>query len=129
MTRQYRYALGVDLGIASIGTALVRLNEDGEPCGLLDAGVRIFNVAEGGAARRQARQIRKTLRRRRQRLRALVCRLQRAGFCRKRRTRLPGCSGVRRMRCGRGRRGSGCLRRMRWGVACCILPVFAGRDF
>ncbi len=80
MTRQYRYALGVDLGIASIGTALVRLNEDGEPCGLLDAGVRIFNVAEGGAARRQARQIRKTLRRRRQRLRALVCRLQRAGL-------------------------------------------------
>ena len=45
MAGRYNYALGVDLGIASIGTALVRLNEDGEPCGLLDAGVRIFSVA------------------------------------------------------------------------------------
>lgn len=80
MAGWYNYALGVDLGIASIGTALVRLNEDGEPCGLLDAGVRIFSVAEGGAARRQARQSRKTLRRRRQRLRALTSRLQQAGL-------------------------------------------------
>ncbi len=37
-----RYRLGLDLGTNSIGWAAVKLDENGEPCGVLDMGVRIF---------------------------------------------------------------------------------------
>ncbi len=37
------YRLGLDLGTNSIGWAAIRLDEKGEPCGLLDMGVRIFS--------------------------------------------------------------------------------------
>ncbi len=37
-----KYRLGLDLGTNSIGWAAVKLNENGEPCGILDMGVRIF---------------------------------------------------------------------------------------
>ncbi len=36
------YRLGLDIGTNSIGWAAVALDEDGEPCGVLDMGVRIF---------------------------------------------------------------------------------------
>lgn len=36
------YRLGLDLGTNSIGWAAVKLGDSGEPCGLLDIGVRIF---------------------------------------------------------------------------------------
>ena len=37
-----KYRLGLDLGTNSIGWAAVRLDDDGEPCGVLGMGVRIF---------------------------------------------------------------------------------------
>ena len=37
-----QYRLGIDLGTNSIGWAAVRLNENGEACGVLNMGVRIF---------------------------------------------------------------------------------------
>ncbi|WP_201770255.1 hypothetical protein [Basilea psittacipulmonis] len=43
---KYRYILGLDLGIASVGWALVSVNENEEPIGLLDCGVRTFERAE-----------------------------------------------------------------------------------
>ncbi len=72
MTGNYRYILGIDLGIGSLGTAIVRCDEGGAPCGILDAGVRLFNVPEGASERRQARQARKIIRRRHQRMSLLT---------------------------------------------------------
>ena len=80
MAKNYRYILGVDMGIASIGTALVRCSEEGEPLGILDAGVRLFGVSKGGEERRKARQARKTIRRRRRRLRVLAALLRNHGL-------------------------------------------------
>ena len=37
-----KYRLGLDLGTNSIGWAAVSLDENGEPCGVLDMGVRVF---------------------------------------------------------------------------------------
>ena len=37
-----KYRLGLDLGTNSIGWAAVKLEGDGEPCGVLDMGVRVF---------------------------------------------------------------------------------------
>ena len=37
-----KYRLGLDMGTNSIGWAAIRLDDDGEPCGILDMGVRIF---------------------------------------------------------------------------------------
>ena len=41
-TNESRYRLGLDMGTNSIGWAAVKLNEEGESCGVLDMGVRIF---------------------------------------------------------------------------------------
>ncbi len=71
MAKNYTYALSVDLGIASIGTALIRLDENDNALSILDAGVRIFETPIGAAERRASRQSRKTIRRRRQRLQSL----------------------------------------------------------
>ena len=68
MPKYYRYNLGIDLGIASIGTALVLTDEADNPTKLLDLGVRIFSVPEGAATRRSKRLERKHIRRRRQRI-------------------------------------------------------------
>ncbi len=86
--------LGIDLGVASIGWALVSLSE-GRPAGLTAAGVRAFpaGVKDGladsitagseessAAARREARLRRRQLARRRHRLTALALALQHAGL-------------------------------------------------
>ncbi len=42
-TANEKYRLGLDMGTNSIGWAAVRLDDDGDPCGLLDMGVRIFS--------------------------------------------------------------------------------------
>ena len=61
-TNTNRYRLGLDLGTNSIGWAAVQLNENDEPCGILDMGVRIFpdgrderSKASNAADRRTAR--------------------------------------------------------------------------
>ena len=57
-----KYRLGLDLGTNSIGWAAVSLDDNGEPCGVLDMGVRIFpdgrdeqSKTSNAAARRVAR--------------------------------------------------------------------------
>lgn len=79
-TQQYSYALGIDLGISSIGTALLRLHNDGTIAGILDAGVRIFDIPNGAAERRAKRQSRKAIAHRRARLRKLTSYLQDNGL-------------------------------------------------
>lgn len=100
--QQTPWILGLDIGTSSIGWAAVRAVRlaDGElkPCGILDAGVRIFeagldDVEEGGrgvsrnAARRQARAGRRLRERRARRLARLFHLLQTNGL-------LPPSSGV-----------------------------------
>ena len=80
MPKYYRYNLGIDLGIASIGTALVLTDEAGNPTKPLDLGVRIFSVPEGAATRRSKRLERKHIRRRRQRIAKLKLFLQQHGL-------------------------------------------------
>lgn len=75
-TKINNYILGIDVGIASIGSAVVDL-ENGK---IIYAGVRCFDTAENkNLLRRQKRLARRVLRRRKQRLRA-VARLLRAAF-------------------------------------------------
>ena len=80
MPKYYRYNLGIDLGIASIGTALVLIDEAGNPTKPLDLGVRTFSVPEGAATRRTKRLERKHIRRRRQRIAKLKHFLQQHGL-------------------------------------------------
>ena len=40
------YGIGLDIGIASVGWAVVALNEDVEPYGLIRCGSRVFDKAE-----------------------------------------------------------------------------------
>ncbi len=69
------YILGLDLGIASVGWAVVEIDAEENPIRLIDIGVRTFDPAEVlktgdslAAARRQARSIRRIIRRRAHRL-------------------------------------------------------------
>lgn len=68
------YAIGLDIGIASVDWAILGLDENEHPCGIIDFGTRIFDVAENpktGASlalpRREARSQRRRLRRHRYR--------------------------------------------------------------
>jgi CRISPR-associated endonuclease Csn1 len=88
------YVLGLDLGSASLGWALVELNGQREPVGLMRAGVRIFQPGVEGsfieieqgkdrsraASRREARLHRRQLRRRTARQRDLFRLLQQQGL-------------------------------------------------
>lgn len=85
----YRYILGLDLGIASVGWALVLVDDNEHPVGLLDCGVRAFERAEVpktgdslALARRQARSVRRLIRRRTHRLLRLRRLLKREGILR-----------------------------------------------
>ncbi|UOO82299.1 type II CRISPR RNA-guided endonuclease Cas9 [Uruburuella testudinis] len=69
------YILGLDLGIASVGWAIVEIDAEEHPIRLIDIGVRTFERAEVpktgdslAAARRQARSVRRLIRRRAHRL-------------------------------------------------------------
>ena len=60
------YGIGLDIGVASVGWAVVGLNGTGEPVGLHRLGVRIFDKAEQpktgeslAAPRRMARGMRR----------------------------------------------------------------------
>lgn len=77
-----KYAIGLDIGIASVGYAVVGLDFEENPWGIIRLGSRIFDVAENpkdGASlalpRREARSARRRLRRhkhRLERIRALI---------------------------------------------------------
>ena len=69
------YRIGLDIGIASVGWAVLQNNSNDEPVHIVDMGVRIFDKAEQpktgdslAAPRRDARSVRRRLRRRRHRL-------------------------------------------------------------
>ena len=71
-----RYTLGLDIGISSVGWAVLRNTPDGEPFKIEDLGARVFERAEQpktGASlalpRREARGARRRLRRRNRRVR------------------------------------------------------------
>lgn len=76
------YAIGLDIGITSVGWATVALDGAERPCGILNMGVRMFDAAEHpkdgaslAAPRREARGARRRLRRHRhrnERIRALL---------------------------------------------------------
>lgn len=85
------YTLGLDIGVSSIGWALVGLNQAGEPERILRTGAHIFdagvqgNVESGrdearGAARRNARLPRRMFWRRQRRRRKILRILQRGGL-------------------------------------------------
>ena len=72
---EFHYALGLDIGIGSVGWAVLRNQPYGEPDRIQDLGVRIFDKAEQpktgaslAAPRRDARSARRRLRRHRHRL-------------------------------------------------------------
>ena len=77
-----RYSIGLDIGIASVGFAIMKLNEDDLPCEIFRIGSRVFDVAENpkdGAPlakpRRESRGMRRRLRRkshRKERIRSLI---------------------------------------------------------
>lgn len=76
------YAIGLDVGITSVGWATLALDEKEIPCGIIGMGSRIFDAAEQpktgeslAAPRREARSSRRRLRRHRhrnERIRALI---------------------------------------------------------
>lgn len=80
------YTLGLDIGISSVGWAVLQNMSDGEPFKIEDLGVRIFEKAEQpktGASlalsRREARGARRRLRRRRHRKERVKALLQETG--------------------------------------------------
>lgn len=78
------YGIGLDIGIASVGWAVVALDNNELPYGIINMGSRIFDAAENpkdGASlalpRREARSMRRRLRRHRhrnERIRAMLVR-------------------------------------------------------
>lgn len=81
------YRLGLDIGIASVGWAVVRTDAKDEPCGIERMGVRVFEKAEVpktgaslAADRRAARCSRRRLRRRRHRIDRTLYLLEKNGF-------------------------------------------------
>lgn len=74
-----KYRLGLDIGIASVGWSVIKLNENDEPVRIEDLGVRTFIAAENpkdgsslALPRRIARGVRRRLRRRRYRLNRII---------------------------------------------------------
>ena len=83
----FHYALGLDIGIGSVGWAVLQNDLNGEPIRVQDLGVRIFDKAEQpktGASlalpRREARSARRRLRRHRHRLERIRYLLERSGI-------------------------------------------------
>ena len=75
MVKDLKYVLGLDLGVASIGWAVMKYNENDEPEKLIDTGVVVFSSLDNdkgklyNADRRDKRGSRRVTRRRADRLR------------------------------------------------------------
>ncbi len=81
------YRIGLDIGIASVGWAVLENNSNDEPMRILDLGVRLFDKAEMpktgeslAGPRRMARTTRRRLRRRKHRLDRIKWLLQQEGL-------------------------------------------------
>lgn len=70
-----KYRLGLDLGVGSIGSAVIELDNKNNAKDIIDAGVRIFEVSEGAEERRLKRTARKNLVRTKKRLELLAKKL------------------------------------------------------
>ena len=66
-----KYNLALDIGVSSIGTALIELDQNNNRLRLIDAGVRIFEVSEEAETRRTNRTARKNSKRTAKRLKLL----------------------------------------------------------
>ncbi len=75
-----KYRLGLDLGVGSIGSAVIQLDEQNNATDIIDAGVRIFEVSEGAEERRLKRTARKNLIRTKKRLELLAQKLYENGL-------------------------------------------------
>ena len=69
-----KYRIGLDIGVASVGWAVLQNDNKGSPCRILGRGVRVFEAAETpkdgkslAEGRREARSIRRSLRRKKHR--------------------------------------------------------------
>lgn len=87
MEEKFQYRIGLDIGITSVGWAVLQNNSQDEPVRITDLGVRIFDRAENpqngdslAAPRREARTTRRRLRRRRHRLERIKFLLQEKGL-------------------------------------------------
>ena len=83
---EFHYALGLDIGIGSVGWAVLQNDANGEPIRVQVLGVRVFDKAEHpktGASlalpRREARSARRRLRRHRHRLERIRYLLEQSG--------------------------------------------------
>ena len=75
------YILGIDMGVASIGLALLKADpDDKRPIAPLAGFVRTWSVPEGASERRERRAVRRNLSRRRRRLDRIGRILQEAGM-------------------------------------------------
>lgn len=70
-----KYRLGLDLGVGSIGSAVIELDNENNAKDIIDAGVRIFEISEGAEERRLKRTARKNLVRTKKRLELLAKKL------------------------------------------------------
>lgn len=87
MKEKLYYRIGLDIGIASVGWAVLENNSEDEPIRIVDMGVRIFDRAENpkngdplAEPRRMARTTRRRLRRRKHRLDRIKWLLQQEGL-------------------------------------------------
>lgn len=85
--RTLNYRIGLDIGITSVGWAVLENNSKDEPIRIVDLGVRIFDAAEVpktgaslAAPRREARTSRRRLRRRKHRLDRIKWLLEQEGI-------------------------------------------------
>ncbi|MBR6663361.1 MAG: hypothetical protein IKL33_00880, partial [Alphaproteobacteria bacterium] len=70
-----KYRLGLDLGVGSIGSSIIELDEQNNAKKIIDVGVRIFEVSEGAEERRLKRTARKNIIRTKKRLQLLAQKL------------------------------------------------------
>lgn len=85
--KELRYTLGLDIGIASVGWAVLQNDINGEPFKIERLGVRIFEQAENpkdgsslAAPRREARGARRVVRRRKHRKDRIKLLMEQSGF-------------------------------------------------
>lgn len=88
---EFHYALGLDIGIGSVGWAVLRNQPNGEPDRIQDLGVRIFDKAEQPKTGASLAAPRRDAKKRRRRLRRHRHRLERIRYLMEQRGIMPGC--------------------------------------
>ena len=78
----FHYTLGLDIGIGSVGWAVLRNDPNGEPDRIKSLGVRVFDKVDSSSAapRREARSTRRRLRRHRHRLERIRRLMEKSGI-------------------------------------------------